>query len=202
MSLPILHILHLTRREDRLQQLIRQMEWNKVAYQLWEGEDNPNNVKQAITKGHKRIIQYAKDHDLPFINIAEDDIIFTHKDSYKYFNEQVPDDYDLFCGVLFAGTVEDGRVLNGMSATHTLYRISQRFYQFVLDLPDDIHIDRGLGEFAFKFKYQLVNPQVCYQSGGVSDQLFMTMYYWPYMENKEFYGQDGKKCVDGIWVNK
>src|SRR6185436_14286884 len=99
--MPLLHILHLSRREDRLQQLIRQMEWNKVPYLLWEGIDDPNNVKQAITQGYKKIIQYAKDNNLPSINTAEDDLIFTHKDSYKYFNSQIREDSDLTCGVIY-----------------------------------------------------------------------------------------------------
>lgn len=188
--LPTLHILHLSRRIDREQQLIRQLEWNKVPYLLWEGIDNPNNVKESITKGHKKIIQYAKDNNLPFINIAEDDLMFTHKDSYKYFNEQTPDYYDLFCGVIYAGTVENNRILNGMSATHTLYKISQRFYDFVLSLPDDIHIDRELGSTAFKHKYYVCEPFVCTQSGGYSDNLRQVMYYDVYLQGKKMYGVD------------
>lgn len=190
MILPTLHILHLSRREDRLQQLIRQLEWNKVPHQFWEGIDDPTNVKQAITRGHKKIIQYAKDHNLPFINIAEDDIVFTHKDSYTYFNEQVPDDYDLFCGLIYAGTVEGNQIKNGMSGTMTLFRVNARFYDYILNMPDDVHIDRECGSTAFKHKYFVCPEFCCKQSGSYSDNLRMSMDYSPYLTDKKMYGVD------------
>lgn len=189
MSLPILNILHLERREDRLQQLIRQMEWNKVPYTLWEGFDEPGNVKQAITRGHKKIIKYAKDNNLPFINIAEDDLVFTHKDSYKYFNEQVPDDYDLFFGLFYQAEVnEERRILNGMSGVLTLFRVNNNFYDFFLEMPDDVYTDRYLGLTAFKHKYYVVPEFCCFQSGGWSDNLRQVMYYDVYLEGKKMYG--------------
>lgn len=187
MTIPHLHILHLQRREDRLQLLLRQMEWNKVPYTIWEGIEDPNNVKQAITRGHKKIIQHAKDNDLYSVNIAEDDIVFTHKDSYKYFNETTPDYYDLYCGIIYSGTVEDNRILNGMSGTMTLYKIHNRFYDFVLSLPDDIHVDRELGSTAFAHRYYVTPKYCCYQSGGYSDQLRQVMYYDAYLKDKESY---------------
>lgn len=198
--LPQLNILHLERREDRMQQLIRQMEWNKVPYILWEGIDDPNNVKQAITRGHKSIIQYAKDNNLPFINIAEDDLIWTDKNAYKYFNEQVPKDYDLFFGLLYHGTVDEcNRVTSGMSGIMTLYRCHSRFYNQFLEQADGEHIDRGLGNFCHKFKFILIDQQTCYQSGGYSDNLKRRMTYEPYMEGKRFYGKEGQVFREGVW---
>lgn len=191
MSLPTLHILHLTRREDRMQALIRQLEWNKVPHVFWEGIDDPNNVKQAITRGHKSIIKYAKDNNLSFINIAEDDLVFTHKDSYKYFNEQIPDDYDLFFGLVYAGDVnEERRVVNGMSGVMTMFRCHERFYDFFLSQPDGEHIDRGLGNHCHKFKFYVVPEYCCTQSGGYSDNLRQVMYYDTYLIDKKLYGVD------------
>lgn len=188
MSLPTLHILHLERRQDRLQQLLRQLEWNKVPHRIWEGIDDPNNVKQAIVRGYKKIIQYAKENKLKEISLAEDDICFTHKDSYKYFHEQTPDYYDLFCGLIYAGTVENNRILNGMSGTMTLWKCHSRFYDHILNLPDDCHIDRECGSTAFKHKYYVCEPFVCTQSGGYSDNLRQVMYYDVYLQGKKLYG--------------
>lgn len=191
MSSPTLHILHLARREDRLQQLLRQLAWNRVPNVIWDGIDDPNNVKQAITRGHKKIIQYAKDNKLPFINIAEDDIIFTHKDSYKYFNEQVPEDYDLFFGLFYQAEInEERRILNGMSGVLTLFRVNERFYDFFLGMPDDVYTDRYLGLTAFEHKYYVVPEFCCFQSGGWSDNLRQVMYYDVYLQNKKMYGVD------------
>lgn len=189
--LPHLNILHLTRREDRMQQLLRQLQWNKVSATFWEGDDEPENVKRAITRGHKKIVQFAKDNNLPFINVAEDDILFTHKDSYKYFNEQVPEDYDLFFGLIYSGEVNsENRVMNGMSGVMTMYRVNKRFYDIFLSQPDGEHIDRGLGNFCFKFKFYVVPEYCCTQSGGYSDQLKQIMYYSEYLRGKKMYGVD------------
>lgn len=190
MSLPILHILHLSRRIDRLQQLIKQLEWNNVTAQFWDGIDDPNNVKQAITKSYKKIIQHAKDKNYSEISLAEDDLCFTHKDSYKYFHETTPEDYDLYVGLIYAGTVEDNRILNGMSGTMTLWKCHNRFYDHILNLPDDCHIDRECGSTAFKNKYYVCPEFCCYQSGGYSDNLRMHMTYEPYIIGKKMYGVD------------
>lgn len=173
-----------------MQALVRQLEWNKVPHIFWEGIDNPNNVKESITKGHKRIIQYAKDNNLPFINIAEDDLVFTHKDSYKYFNEQVPEDYDLFFGLIYAGSVEENQIKNGMSGTMTLWKCHNRFYDHILNLPDNCHIDRELGGTAFKHKYFVCPEFCCVQSGSYSDNLRRSMDYSPYLIDKKMYGVD------------
>lgn len=189
--MPLLHILHLERREDRLQQLLRQMEWNKVPYIIHEGIDDPNNVKQAITKSHKKIIQYAKDNQLDSICVAEDDIIFTNQFSYKYFIEQTPKDYDLWFGLVYHGDVnEERRVVNGMSGILTLYRVHNRFYDHFLEQADNEHLDRGLGNYCHKFKFYVVPEYCCKQSGGYSDNLRQVMYYDVYLEGKKLYGVD------------
>lgn len=189
MTLPTLNILHLSRRVDREQQLIRQLEWNKVPYVFWEGIDDPTNVKGSICIGHQRIVAYAKDNKLPFVNIAEDDLMFTHKQSYQYFNEMVPDDYDLFFGLVYAGDVnEERRVENGMSGVMTMYRVHERFYDVFLNQPASEHIDRGLGNYCFQYKFYVVPEYCCYQSGGYSDNLRQVMYYSEYLRGKKLFG--------------
>jgi hypothetical protein len=183
-----LNILHLSRREDRYEKLMDQLQTNSISkYTLWEGFDDPTNVKQAITRGHKEIIRFAKISNHENCIIAEDDIVFSHPNSYKYFLSQIPESYDLFCGLIYAGDVFENRIMNGMSGTQTLYSIHNRFYDFVLGLDDNDHIDRNLGNYAFEKEYFVCDPMVCTQSGGYSDNLRRVMYYDVYLEGKTLY---------------
>lgn len=186
-----LNILHLEKRKDRMDSLLKQLSEQEISfYSIHEAIDQKVNTKQAITIGHKRIIQEAKNNNKPNCIVAEDDLIFTAKGAWNYFLSQIPEDYDLFCGVIYAGTVNEGnRILNGMSATHTLYSIHERFYDFVLSQPDNEHIDIGLGNYAFDKKYYVCNPFACLQSGGFSDNLRKEMYYDVYLEGKKLYGR-------------
>lgn len=185
-----LNILHLERRKDRMANLLKQLAEQEITfYTIHEGIDQKVNTKEAITKGHKKIIQQAKNNNFPNCIIAEDDICFTAPGAWNYFISQIPEDYDLFCGVIYAGSLnEENRILNGMSATHTLYSISQRFYDFVLSMPDHEHIDRHLGNYAFAKKYYVCSPMCVTQLGGMSDNLKKPMFYDAYHTNIKLYG--------------
>lgn len=183
-----LNILHLERRKDRMDSLLKQLSEQEISFfSIHEAIDQKVNTKQAITIGHKRIIQEAKNNNKPNCIIAEDDLVFTAKGAWNYFLSQIPEDYDLFCGVIYAGTVnEENRILNGMSATQTLYSVHERFYDFFLSQPDDVHIDRNFGNYAFDKKYYVCNPMCVKQSGGFSDNMRKEMRYTVYEENKNF----------------
>lgn len=193
-----LHILHLmpdTENDQvnqvataREQNIIHQMLWQGITdYKLHRGFYDPINTKKAIHMGHKSIVLSAKEKGLKRCIIAEDDIVFTSKNSWNYFLSQIPKDYDLFCGLIYDGTVENGRILNGMSGTHSLYCIHEKFYDFFLSQPDDNHIDRNLGMYAFLYNYIVCLPYVVIQRGGWSFNLRMNMWYDVYLVGKELY---------------
>lgn len=185
-----LNILHLERRKDRLLHLATQLEFNRIEdYTIIHGFEDAN-TKQAITKGHKLIVSLAKEQGFENCIIAEDDLVFSARGAYDYFLTQLQemDDYDLFCGLIYHGTVnEENRVLNGMSGTMTLYSIHQRFYDLLLNIPDNVHIDRHLGQFAYEKKYYICNPMVVYQSGSYSDNIKKSMDYSPYLDGKTLF---------------
>lgn len=172
----IVHCINLDKREDRLLAIAKEAKQQGFALMLWNGIDEPERryTKRAICQSHKRIVQYAKDNKLPYCVIAEDDIEFFAPGAFDYYIENIPDDYDLYCGTIFHGEVcpDTNRILNGMSATMTLYTVHSRFYNFILnEIPDDCHIDRFLGGFAFKYKYYVPPMLVCTQRQGYSDNL-------------------------------
>lgn len=192
-----IHILHLNNTGDPktdkvcnerygnlLEELIKQ---NITHYTIFDGYYDPKNTKKAIQKGFKRIIQYAKDAGLKYCITAEDDLCFTSPNAYNYFISQIPGDFDLFCGVIYNGDVRDGRIMNGMSGTHTLLCTSESMYDFILGQPDDVHCDRHLGQFAYMFKYYVIDKFVCIQRGGYSHNLRRSMTYEAYLEGKNMY---------------
>ncbi len=160
---------------------------NITDYTLIPGEYNPSNTKQAIHISHKKIIQHAKDNNLPHILIAEDDIKFSHPNSFNYFISQIPESYDIFSGLVYSATMEGNRVINGASGIMTLYSVSQKFYQFFLSMDVNNHVDRECGLTAYKHEYYVCEPMVCEQRGGISHQLKREMYYHEYLRDKVLY---------------
>ena len=189
--MPHLTILHLQRRQDRMPNVLKQLEQQQIDfYSIHEAIDATEfkmPVKKAITQGHKRIIQSAKNNNLPYCIVAEDDLVFTGNGAWNYFIGNMPESFDLYFGLIYQGTVENNRVLNGMSGVMTLYVVHQRFYDFFLSIPDDCHVDRELGQTAYKHEYY-VSPKICVvQSGSYSDNLRRSMNYDVYLDGKEVY---------------
>lgn len=195
-----LHILHLPdNTEDektnsvsrkRLENLIEELEHQKISdYSIIEGFYEKINTKKAIHKGHRLIVELAKKQNFPNCIIAEDDIVFTSPNSYKYFINNIPESYDIFSGLMYVGqSDENNKILNGASGIMTLYSIHSRFYDFFLSLDVDTHIDRDLGNTAFEHEYYVCDKVVCIQRGGYSFNLKKEMYYDDYLADKPLYG--------------
>lgn len=185
-----LAILHLERREDRLRDLMEELSHQQITdYTIIPAFYNKSNPKLSINQGHKFIIQLAKEQGMENCIIAEDDICFTAKGAWQYFLSQIPQDYDMFCGLILNGEVRNNRIMSGMSGTQTLYSVHSRFYDIILQLDANSHIDRNLGSLAQNFKYLVCDPMCCIQRGGYSDNLRMNMYYDVYLEGKKLFGR-------------
>lgn len=197
-----LHILHLfgATGNSKIDEVAKQryinlmgqlQDQNITDYTIFAGEYDEVNTKKAINKGHKAIVQSAKDKGYKNAIIMEDDCCFTSKFSWRYFLSQIPNDYDLFTALIYSGDVDEShRIKNGMSGTHTLYSIHNRFFDFVLNQPDDVHCDRNAGMYAYLHKYYVCNPMCVYQKGGYSFNLRQSMTYEPYLIGKKMYGVD------------
>ena len=197
-----LYILHLFDNTDnekvnqvsrvRLANLMIELAGQGITeYTLVPGEYDAKNPKRAIQRGHKKIIQIAKDLGLSSVNIMEDDCVFTAHDSWQYFLSQIPSDYSLFTALIYSGDVdESGRIKNGMSGTHTLYNLHKSMFDFMLEQPDDVHCDRHTGQYAHQFKYYTCVPNCVLQRGGYSIQKKSHQNYDGYLQGKKLYGVD------------
>lgn len=201
MSLPILHILHLPSNtpdskvnevlKTRKCALLKELEEQGITdYSLIDGFYEPYNTKLAIHKGHRRIVELAKAQRLPHCVIGEDDLKFTSPKSYEYFISQIPASYDLFFALIYSGTIENNRVMNGFSGGMTLYSIHSRYYEEFLNLPLDTHVDRECGLNCYNHEFYVV-PEYCVtQRGGYSMNLRQSMTYEVYLQGKKLYGVD------------
>ncbi len=189
----ILNIIHLEdydnfpHRRIRKESFLKQIEEQRIKeYKIWEGiyiEDNP--IK-AISQSHKKIVLDAKEKGLERVIIAEDDFLFTSKNSWSFFINSIPKDgYDIFLSHLYHGEWnENGKVL-GTFAALTLYSVHQRFYDIFLNKPEDEHLDLVMNK-AWRHEIKVCLPMVCKQMSGYSDNEKKEM-DWEFKEiNKPF----------------
>ena len=192
----VVHCLTLAHADERILSISRQAMNQGFALYFHEAifAEERKHTSKAITQGHKKIIQYAKDNKLESIIVCEDDIFFYGDDNkeFQYFIDNTPTSYDLYLGCIYQGTVdENNRVLNGMSGSHSLLKIHSRFYDFILDMPDNCYQDRYCGDFSFKYEYYVCPKIVCGQMPGYSYHLKNKHNgYEVYLEQRKVYGRD------------
>lgn len=181
----IVHTINLEKREDRLLSISKQAKYQGFALKIWQGEEGDIPYKN-INKAFRKIVQFAKDNNLPFCIIMEDDCVFHSFQSFDYFMKNMPEKYDLFLGMIYSGTVDENhRIINGYSG-NTLICIHSQFYDTFLSAPPDVHYDRWCGLQAFKRLYYVCHPFVCKQMTGYSDNRRQHGNYDVYLVEREF----------------
>lgn len=144
---------------------------------------------QNITVAHQNIVRKAKENNWERVIVAEDDLKFSCSGAWKYFLEQMPEVFDFYCGLIYHGTVEDGRILSAFSGGLTLYAVHNQFYDVFLSCPvaENVHLDRHLGSISEDYGMYVCQPAVVTQLGGYSFNLVRNMTYELYEESIEFY---------------
>lgn len=185
MDKPIVHVINLPYRTDRLEAFKRQATQQDFEYRRWDGIVHQLPFT-GIAQAYKRIIQYAKDEGLEMIAIAEDDICFSSLGSYDYFISQIPKDrFDLFLGSIYWGTIKEDNTVDEFSG-FTLTVFHNSFYDKFLSTPEQNHIDRQMK--IHEGIYKVCMPFVAYQKDGYSDNAQQnTKYNQKYLLGREFY---------------
>lgn len=195
MKTPRLNIIHLPsddfnfpHRSIREQSFLKQIEEQNITdYKVWDGIYEKHDPKKGICMSHKRIISDAKANNLPYCLIMEDDCVFSAPGAFDYFLSHVPQEYDLFMGLIYHGEIKESRVMNGFSGGITFYLVNEKFYDIILDMPDSAHLDREMGEICFKQKYFVCDPFVCFQMASFSENMRKKMDYSNYHSQMSFY---------------
>lgn len=188
-----LHILHLKKRKDRLENLLKELESQSITnYTIIEGFVDLAAVFRGINLSHKSIVRLAKENGLKSVTIAEDDICFIGGEcAWQYYLDNMPEDYDLYLGMIYEGKIgEDNRILpdpysfSGM----TLYTVNERFYNTFLGVKELDHIDKTLGQLAGHFKFYVCPEFMCKQMNGYSDQKKKDCKYDHYLKGRKLFG--------------
>lgn len=182
---PILNIVHLDNRQDRRISFMRQIFEHKIHAQVWPGI-KAEKPWTGISRAFKQVVLHAKNSNLPFCVIAEDDFNLTHTDSWKLFLEDRPLDFDLYFGGISGGVVEeDWNYVNEPnvkpvtnSSGMFLFAVHERFYDTFLAADEDKEIDRWFGIKGYeaienalgrKPVYKVRWPLICTCIDGMSD---------------------------------
>lgn len=141
----ILHCITLPQRKENLKSEIERLGIEAV---YWDATVLYNSIN-AIAMSHKKIIKWAKENNISEVCIAEDDIVFTSINSYKYFLANKPADYDIYLGGNYSGVKMPDGTLYGFTG-FTIYCCHSRYYDKFLSTPINKNIDaaqRGMGKF-------------------------------------------------------
>lgn len=144
----MIHVIHNPLMEDR--RLIMNYELKRQGitdFKLWPALfDKP--ICKGISRAHKQIVRYAKEHGLKEVTIFEDDVKFPAEDGYQFYLDRKPKNFDLYLGGIYRGDIKDGKT-NYFSSLHC-YTVSERFYDRFLNVPESVPLDTsllGLGEY-------------------------------------------------------
>ncbi len=149
---------------ERHSRLLKELETQGIEdYEMWEGIYLPS-VKRSINLAHKQIVEFASVAGYEEVAIAEDDIKFTHPNSWNYFLENKPKDFDIYLSMVYLGQPDLNGVVRDFTGL-TLYVVAKRFYETFLSVPEDEHLDitlAGLGKFV------VCDPFIAIQYNGWS----------------------------------
>lgn len=180
-----IHVLNLKHRTDRRDHVIKEFKKHGITdYQFWTPISH-ETAFVSISKSHKMIVEYAKRDGLNYIVVAEDDIEFADEGAWKYFIDNIPEDFDLYLSSIYWGDIKPDNTVEDFSSL-TLYIIHSRYYDTFLETTEMGHIDRsqkGRGKFV------VCNPFVSFQIDGYSDNVKhdTSDYFQKYMKGRKFY---------------
>jgi hypothetical protein len=173
-------------REERALSICEQSKHYGFAVKFWEGVYEKKGFV-GVNRAFKKIVRDAKERSLPYVIIGEDDMLFSADGAWGYYLQNKPEDYDMYLGGIYSGTVKEGRIIAGYSG-HTLVTVHSRFYDVFLSVTDLDHLDRRLGALAHQYKYFVCSPYVVTQLQGFSDNHRRETRHKAYLDKMELFG--------------
>lgn len=155
-------------------------------HKFWNCIINKDSVVKSINASHKMIVNYAKDNNLPYVCIAEQDLEFTCEKSWEYFLEQMPQDFDIYLGCSYIkNAIPNSEVVDNLICGFHLYVVDQKFYDAFLSVPDDAHIDTAVGDLKGNFVF--CKPFVALQRVGYSANNKTIVNYNAILQQEDIY---------------
>lgn len=159
--------------------LIKEFEIQKVEYRFWDAIMVEYKAVEGINASHKMIVRWAKENGLDEVIIAEQDLMFTSPNSWKYFMEQKPREFDIYLSCTY------GSLEHKMVCGFHLYIIHSGFYERFLNVPDKIHIDTAMD--GLKGNYHFCYPFIALQRVGYSANNMAVVDYNKIFKEEDIY---------------
>lgn len=180
----LIGVIHSEDRYDRLKQFQSDFREQGIEDYLVFPAIFETTPQHGINKAHKQVIQYAKDYGFSEVCVMEDDVRFTHPNSFSYFLQNKPQDFDIYLAGIYLGEIDKNKRIKNDFAGFHCYIVNEKFYDTYLSVPDTEHIDRaleGLGD------YYVCHPFAAIQYNGFSDNTKRKMSYDFLLERWELY---------------
>jgi GR25 family glycosyltransferase involved in LPS biosynthesis len=149
------------------------------------------NVQTNISRAHKRCVAHAKSQNWPFCVILEDDVTFTHPDSYRYFIEsmdKLPRDWDVYTSAFyttnkFERDYENIYRVEGFAGLHC-YAVNSKFYDTFLQADEKENIDWWISQAGRSYCFACY-PFAAEQKAGYSENVKQHRDYSYLLQGKE-----------------
>lgn len=148
-------VINLDKRKDRLK--LFEAEFGSVfANELYTriSAEFGKPSRYFIAKSHKKAVQYAKDLDLDYVCIMEDDVKFTSVKAAEYMQGCIdrtpPPNWDILLGGAYSDTITQVDIpwlkLSDFCGLH-FYIVRRKAYDTIISMPENskLHIDKWLG---------------------------------------------------------
>jgi len=195
MDCSTLNIIHLDKNKDRRASFLKQIIEHKIPASVWPGiiAELPWT---GISRAYKQVVQEAKNSNLPYVLIADDDFLLSCAQSWQLFFRDMPAEFDLYFGGISGGVIEDCETnikqVTNWSGTF-FFAVHSRFYDVFLAADEMKNIDRWFGingleqiekSLGRKPVYKVRYPFICTCIDGISDNSGQFMkhqkYFLPY----------------------
>lgn len=192
-----LNIIHLDRRKDRRASFMKQIIEYKINASVWPGIIVEGKPFTGISRAYKKVVEFAKNSNMPYVIIADDDFSLTCPESWSLFLNDMPKNFDLYFGGISGGVIDEQwnylnepnvKRVSNWSGTF-FFAVHERFYDTFLAADEDRNIDRWFGingldsiEKALDRKpvYKVRYPLICECIDGISDNSGKMMHHAKY----------------------
>jgi glycosyl transferase family 25 len=168
------YIINIPTRRDRYDHIVEEVK--KLPIIQYEVIEAIVDGAKGCSQSHLKCIRLAKDNQLPYVLILEDDAIFT-ENCLETLEQALAEIEQIDWSMLYLGAnlnspayrVSEGLLkLTGAWCTHA-YIVHSNFYDTILSLPHGREIDVCYTELMQHSNVYMVNPIVSYQLPSHSD---------------------------------
>lgn len=140
--------------------------------------------KTGISKAHKNVIRFAKENNMEWVLVLEDDCHFTDKGALQHFIDTIPEDFDIYLGgVCIKEPIPEDRTLEKFCCMHC-YIVHSRFYDTFLGVRETTDIDNALAGLG---KYIVCYPFIAVQHTTPSNNSHATWSFSDYLTDKKLW---------------